>query len=62
MRSGRRRPITITAANTASTQWPVTLGNAVNAMNGNVRIGVLNTQQQHDHAGRQCHQQPRVLA
>jgi cellulose 1,4-beta-cellobiosidase len=36
-------PITITAANTASTQWPVTLGNAVNAMNGNVRIGVLNT-------------------
>jgi predicted carbohydrate-binding protein with CBM5 and CBM33 domain len=36
-------PITITAANTASTQWPVTLGNAVNAMNGNVRVGVLNT-------------------
>ena len=36
-------PITITAANTGSTQWPVTLGNAVNAMNGNVRIGVLNT-------------------
>jgi len=36
-------PITITSANTASTQWPVTLGNAVNAMNGNVRIGVLNT-------------------
>jgi chitin-binding protein len=36
-------PITITAANTAATQWPVTLGTAVNAMNGNVRIGVLNT-------------------
>jgi len=36
-------PITITSANTASTQWPVTLGNAVNAMNGNVRVGVLNT-------------------
>jgi predicted carbohydrate-binding protein with CBM5 and CBM33 domain len=36
-------PITITAANTGSTQWPVTLGNAVNALNGNVRIGVLNT-------------------
>ena len=36
-------PITITAANTGSTQWPVTLGNAVNAMNGNVRVGVLNT-------------------
>src|SRR6185436_1727100 len=27
-------PITITAANTGPTQWPVTLGNAVNAMNG----------------------------
>jgi chitin-binding protein len=36
-------PITITAANTGSAQWPVTLGNAVNAMNGNVRVGVLNT-------------------
>jgi len=36
-------PITITAANTGSTQWPVTLGNAVNAMNGAVRVGVLNT-------------------
>ncbi len=36
-------PITITSSNTASTQWPLTLGNAVNAMNGNVRVGVLNT-------------------
>jgi len=36
-------PITITSANTGSTQWPVTLGNAVNAANGNVRVGVLNT-------------------
>jgi chitin-binding protein len=36
-------PITITSANTASTAWPVTLGNAVNALNGNVRVGVLNT-------------------
>jgi fibronectin type 3 domain-containing protein len=36
-------PITITSANTGATQWPVTLGNAVNAINGNVRIGVLNT-------------------
>lgn len=36
-------PITITAANTGATQWPVTLGNAVNAMNGAVRVGVLNT-------------------
>ena len=35
--------ITITSANTGATQWPVTLGNAVNALNGNVRIGVLNT-------------------
>jgi predicted carbohydrate-binding protein with CBM5 and CBM33 domain len=35
-------PITITAANTGATQWPVTLGNAVNALNGAVRIGVLN--------------------
>jgi chitin-binding protein len=36
-------PITITSSNTGSTQWPVSLGNAVNALNGNVRIGVLNT-------------------
>jgi chitin-binding protein len=36
-------PITITAANTGPTQWPVTLGNAVNALNGAVRVGVLNT-------------------
>jgi predicted carbohydrate-binding protein with CBM5 and CBM33 domain len=36
-------PITITSANTGPTQWPVTLGNAVNAMNGTVRVGVLNT-------------------
>jgi len=36
-------PITITSANTGPTQWPVTLGNAVNAMNGSVRVGVLNT-------------------
>ncbi len=39
-------PITITAANTGATQWPVTLGNDVNALNGNVRIGVLNAQNQ----------------
>jgi predicted carbohydrate-binding protein with CBM5 and CBM33 domain len=36
-------PITITSSNTGSTQWPVTLGQAVNALNGAVRIGVLNT-------------------
>jgi chitin-binding protein len=35
-------PITITSANTAAAQWPLTLGNAVNGLNGNVRIGVLN--------------------
>jgi chitin-binding protein len=39
-------PITITAANTGSTQWPVTLANAVNGLNGAVRIGVLNAQNQ----------------
>jgi chitin-binding protein len=36
-------PITITSANTGATQSPDTLGNTVNALNGNVRIGVLNT-------------------
>jgi predicted carbohydrate-binding protein with CBM5 and CBM33 domain len=35
-------PITITASNTGSAQWPVSLANAVNALNGAVRIGVLN--------------------
>jgi chitin-binding protein len=35
-------PITITSANTGATQWPVTLGQAVNALNGAIRIGVLN--------------------
>jgi predicted carbohydrate-binding protein with CBM5 and CBM33 domain len=39
-------PITITSANTGATQWPVTLANAVNALNGAVRIGVLNAQNQ----------------
>jgi predicted carbohydrate-binding protein with CBM5 and CBM33 domain len=39
-------PITITSSTTGSTQWPVALGNAVNAMNGNVRIGVLNSSNQ----------------
>jgi chitin-binding protein len=36
-------PITITAQTTGATQWPVALGSAVNALNGNVRVGVLNT-------------------
>lgn len=39
-------PITITSANTGATQWPVTLANAVNGLNGAVRIGVLNSQNQ----------------
>jgi chitin-binding protein len=39
-------PITITSANSGATQWPVTLANAVNGMNGNVRIGVLNSSNQ----------------
>jgi predicted carbohydrate-binding protein with CBM5 and CBM33 domain len=39
-------PITITSSNTGSTQWPVSLANAVNALNGNVRIGVLNASNQ----------------
>jgi chitin-binding protein len=39
-------PITITSSNTGSAQWPLSLANAVNALNGNVRIGVLNAQNQ----------------
>jgi chitin-binding protein len=39
-------PITITSSNTGPTQWPVTLANAVNSMNGAVRIGVLNSSNQ----------------
>jgi chitin-binding protein len=39
-------PITITAANTGAAQWPLTLASAVNGLNGNVRIGVLNAQNQ----------------
>jgi len=39
-------PITITASTTGATQWPVALGNAVNALNGNVRVGVLNASNQ----------------
>ena len=39
-------PITITASTTGATQWPVALANAVNALNGNVRIGVLSAQNQ----------------
>jgi chitin-binding protein len=39
-------PITITAQTTGATQWPLALANAVNALNGNVRIGVLNASNQ----------------
>ncbi len=39
-------PITITSANTGAAQWPVTLANAVNGLNGAVRIGVLSSQNQ----------------
>jgi hypothetical protein len=39
-------PLTITAANAAATAWPLALGQAVNAANGAVRVGVLNAQNQ----------------
>jgi len=39
-------PITITVQTTAATAWPLALGQAVNALNGNVRIGVLNASNQ----------------
>ncbi len=37
-------PLVITSTTTAPTAWPLALGNAVNAQNGAVRIGVLNAQ------------------
>lgn len=39
-------PLTITATNAAASAWPLALAQAVNAGNGAVRIGVLNTQNQ----------------
>jgi predicted carbohydrate-binding protein with CBM5 and CBM33 domain len=39
-------PLTITSATTGSAAWPPALANAVNALNGNVRIGVVNSQNQ----------------
>lgn len=39
-------PLVISSANTAATAWPLALAQAVNATNGAVRIGVLNTQNQ----------------
>lgn len=34
-------PLTITAANTSATSWPFELATAINAQNGNIRIGVI---------------------
>jgi len=39
-------PLAITAANAAATAWPFELAQAVNALNGSIRIGVLNAQNQ----------------
>lgn len=39
-------PLVITSATTAATAWPLALGQAINAQNGNVRVGVLNSQMQ----------------
>ena len=39
-------PLVITAANAGATAWPLALAQAVNAMNGAVRVGVLNAQNQ----------------
>jgi chitin-binding protein len=39
-------PLAITAANASATEWPFELAQAVNALNGNVRIGLLNAQGQ----------------
>jgi predicted carbohydrate-binding protein with CBM5 and CBM33 domain len=39
-------PLIITASTTAPTAWPLALGQAVNAQNGTVRVGVLNNSDQ----------------
>lgn len=39
-------PVVITASNAAANAWPLALAQAVNAANGAVRIGVLNSQSQ----------------
>jgi len=39
-------PLVLTATNAAANAWPFDLAQAVNAMNGNIRIGVLNAQNQ----------------
>jgi chitin-binding protein len=39
-------PLVLTATNAAANAWPFDLATAVNAMNGNIRIGVLGAQNQ----------------
>jgi chitin-binding protein len=39
-------PLVITAANAGATAWPLALGQAINAQNGAVRVGVLNNSDQ----------------
>lgn len=39
-------PLVITSSNAAANAWPLALGQAVNAANGAVRVGVLNAQSQ----------------
>ncbi|HEY6510056.1 MAG TPA: lytic polysaccharide monooxygenase [Vicinamibacterales bacterium] len=40
------QPLVITSANGGPTAWPLALGQAINAQNGVVRVGVLNTSDQ----------------
>ena len=40
------QPLVITSANAGPTAWPLALGQAINAQNGVVRVGVLNTSDQ----------------
>jgi hypothetical protein len=40
------QPLVITSANVGATAWPLALGQAINAQNGVVRVGVLNNSDQ----------------
>src|SRR5207344_3610542 len=40
------QPLVITSANGGPTAWPLALGQAINAQNGVVRVGVLNNSDQ----------------
>jgi predicted carbohydrate-binding protein with CBM5 and CBM33 domain len=40
------QPLVISSANAGPTAWPLSLGQAINAQNGVVRVGVLNTSDQ----------------